>query len=141
VTGLRHLVDDGEITAEEARRMSIPSMARDEKDCRAPFAPSGRFEGLSIEHLELFNAEDRFWAQYRLDNDATAFGAKWAGFLQAAIFPSLVAALDGGIADARAAGFMKRLEALVAAELAGAPEPMTIPLAKLVLVKKKSGSA
>ena len=56
------------------------------------------FAGLSIEHLELFNAEDRFWAQYRLDNDASAFAAKWAGFLRAAIFPSLAAALDGGVA-------------------------------------------
>ena len=121
--------------------MSVPSMARDEKDFRAPFAPSGRFEGLSIEHLELFNAEDRFWAQYRLDNDASAFAAKWAGFLRAAIFPSLAAALDGGVGDARAAGFVERLEALVATELAGAPEPMIIPLAKLVLAKRTAGSA
>ena len=103
--------------------------------------PSGRFEGLSIEHLELFNAEDRFWAQYRLDNDASAFAAKWAGFLRAAIFPSLAAALDGGVGDARAAGFVERLEALVATELAGAPEPMIIPLAKLVLAKRTTGSA
>lgn len=141
VAGLRRLVDDGVITAEEARRMSVPSMARDEKDFRAPFAPSGRFEGLSIEHLELFNAEDRFWAQYRLDNDALAFAAKWAGFLRAAIFPSLAAALDGGVGDARAAGFVERLEALVATELAGGPEPMIIPLAKLVLAKRTAGSA
>ena len=61
------------------RRMSIPSVGRDEKAFRAPFAPSGRFEGLSVEHLEMFNAEDRFWSQYRHDGDAAAFGANWAG--------------------------------------------------------------
>ena len=140
VAGLRRLVDDGVITAEEARRMSVPSMARDEKDFRAPFAPSGRFEGLSIEHLELFNAEDRFWAQYRLDNDASAFAAKWAGFLRAAIFPSLAAA-PRRRRRRSPAGFVERLEAMVATELARAPEPMIIPLAKLVLAKRTAGSA
>ena len=44
------------------------------------------------------------------------------------------------IADARAAQFVERLEAAVAEHLADAPEQMTIPLAKLVLVKK-TGSA
>lgn len=140
VTVLRQLVDDGLITADEARRMSIPSMGRDEKDFRAPFAPAGRFEGLSIEHLELFNAEDRFWAQYRTDSDATAFGANWAAFLRGSIFPTLAAALDGGAADPRATQFVERLQAGVAALLAAAPEQMSIPLAKVVLVKR-AGSA
>ena len=61
-------------------------------------------------------------------------------FLRASIFPTLAVALDGGIADARAEQFVERLEAAVAAHLAAAPEQMTIPLAKLVLVKK-TGSA
>ena len=120
--------------------MSIPSTGRDEKAFLAPFAPSGRFEGLSIEHLEMFNAEDRFWSQYRHDSDAAAFGANWAAFLRASIFPTLAGALEGGIADARAEQFVERLEAAVAEHLAAAPEQMTIPLAKLVLVKK-TGSA
>ena len=136
VTVLRELVDEGLVTADEAARMSIPSMGRDEKDFRAPFAPSGRFEGLSIEHLELFNAEDRFWAQYRTDKDAKAFGANWAGFLRASIFPTLAAALDGGVTDSRATEFVERLEAGVAAHLAAKPEQMSIPLAKLVLAKR-----
>ena len=105
---------------------------------RAPFAPSGRFEGLSIEHLELFNAEDRFWAQYRTDKDATVFGANWAAFLRASIFPTLAAALDGGVSDPRGTEFVDRLEAGVAAQLAAAPEQMSIPLAKLVLEKRPS---
>ena len=120
--------------------MSIPSVGRDEKTFRAPFAPSGRFEGLSIEHLEMFNAEDRFWSQYRHDGDAAAFGANWAAFLRASVFPTLTGALEGGIADDRAEQFVERLEAAVAAHLSDAPEQMTIPLAKLVLVKK-TGSA
>ena len=140
VTTLPALVGDGLITADEARRMSIPSVGRDEKAFRAPFAPSGRFEGLSIEHLEMFNAEDRFWSQYRHDGDAAAFGATWAAFLRASVFPTLAGALEGGIGDARAERFVEQLEAAVAEHLAAAPEQMTIPLAKLVLVKK-TGSA
>ncbi|TGD90758.1 SAM-dependent methyltransferase [Mycolicibacterium sp. CH28] len=140
VTTLRQFVEEGLVTADEARRMSIPSVGRDEKDFRAPFAPSGRFEGLSIEHLELFNAEDRFWAQFRADGDAKAFGAKWAGFLRASIFPTLAAALNPDSIDERGAQFAGRLEAAVAARLAAAPEQMSIPLANVVLVKRR-GSA
>ncbi len=138
VAQLRQMVEDKFVTSDEVRRMSIPSMGRDEKDFRAPFAPSGRFEGLSIEHLELFNAEDRFWAQYRTNKDATVFGANWAGFLRASIFPTLAAALDGGLGDPRGTEFVDRLEAGVAAQLAAAPEQMSIPLAKLVLEKRPS---
>jgi hypothetical protein len=136
-TGLRNLVDDGVLTAEELRRMSIPVVARTEEDLRAPFAPSGRFEGLSIEHLEVFDAEDRFWAQYQKDGDTGAFGDSWAGFLRVSVFPTLVAALDGGAGDPRAGQFVERLHADMAAQLAAAPEPMSIPLAKLVLVKRR----
>jgi hypothetical protein len=89
-----------------------------------------------IEHLEMFNAEDRFWARYRLDRDAAAFGAQWAAFARFALFPSLVAALDGGTHDERAAKFAEQLEAGLAERLASAPEPMRIPQALVVLVKR-----
>ena len=65
----------------------------------APFAPSGRFERLSIDHLEVFNAEDRFWMQYQVDHDATAFGALWAAFIRASVFPTLATALADGRDD------------------------------------------
>lgn len=140
VAALRQFVDDGLLSAGEVRRMSIPSIGREEKDFRAPFAPSGRFEGLSIEHLELFNAEDRFWAQFQVDGDARAFGANWAAFLRASVFPTLAAALDPGPIDERATQFADRLEASVATRLATAPEQMSIPLAKVVLVKRRTSA-
>jgi len=127
---------DGLLCSDELRRMTIPTFPRAEKDFRAPFAPKGRFEGLMIEHLEMFNAEDRFWARYRLDRDAAAFGAQWAAFARFALFPSLVAALDGGTHDERAAKFAEQLEAGLAERLASAPEPMRIPQALVVLVKR-----
>src|SRR5262249_54477834 len=110
--------------------------ARSEKDFRNPFSPKGRFEGLTIEHLEVFNAEDRFWTRFQLDGDAEAFGAQWAAFARAALFPSLATALEGGVGDPRAAEFVEQLESAVAQRLSSAPEPMQIPLASLVLVKR-----
>lgn len=126
---------DGLLSSDELRRMTIPTFARSEKDFRAPFAPKGRFEGLMIEHLEMFNAEDRFWARLQSDHDAHAFGAQWAAFARSALFPALVGALDGGIADPRAAQFVERLQGAVAERLSRAPEPMRIPQALVVLVK------
>lgn len=136
VAALADQARDGLLHPDEVRRMTIPTFARAEKDFRAPFAPKGRFEGLMIEHLEMFNSEDRFWARYQVDHDAEAFGAQWAAFARSALFGSLVAALDGGIHDERAAHFVERLGSAVAERLSSAPEPMRIPQALVVLVKR-----
>ena len=128
---------DGLLRPDEVRRMAIPTFARSEKDFRAPFAPSGRFESLMIDHLEMFNAEDRFWARFRIDDDAEAFGAQWAAFARAALFPTLAGGLDGGIHDPRAVEFVEQLESAVAERLSSAPGPMRIPLALVELVKRE----
>lgn len=138
IAALREQVDDRLLQPEELRRMSVPVYARSEKDFRAPFAPSGWFEGLTIEHLETFNAEDRFWAQFQSDGDAETFGAQWAAFARAALFPTLVATLDSGAADPRAGEFVQQLEAAMVERLRAAPEPMRIPLASIVLAKRQS---
>ncbi|MEE6179948.1 SAM-dependent methyltransferase [Mycobacterium sp. 050134] len=129
------LAVDGLLHREELRRMAIPTFGRGEKDFRAPFAPSGRFEGLAIDRLETFIAEDRFWARFQVDDDAHAFGAQWAAFARSALFPALVHALDNRAADPRAVEFIERLETGVATRLAAAPEPMRIPQAVVSLVK------
>lgn len=139
--GLRERVRDGLVREDEARRMTIPTFARGEKDFRAPFAPSGRFEGLTIDQLEMFNAEDRFWARFQADRDAEAFGVQWAAFARAALFPALVRGLESGVDDARAREFVDQLERAVAARLASAPEPMRIPLALVELVKRERSGA
>ncbi|WP_297599363.1 SAM-dependent methyltransferase [Mycobacterium sp.] len=135
VGALDDQVRDGLLQSDELRRMAIPTFARTEKDFRAPFSPTGRFEGLMVEHLEIFNAEDRFWARFQSDRDAQAFGAQWAAFGRSAVFPALLDALDGGPHDARAAQFAEQLQSGVAERLSSAPEPMRIPQALVVLVK------
>jgi hypothetical protein len=136
VDALDELAAGGLFTADELHRMCIPTVGRSEADFLAPFAPKGRFERLEIEHLEVFNAEDRFWMQYQVDRDAKAFGAQWAAFVRAAVFPTLASALEGGVADPRSAQFFDQLEAGIATRMAAAPEQMRIPLAHLVLIKR-----
>jgi salicylate 1-O-methyltransferase len=136
VDALDELTAAGLLTADELRRMCIPTVSRSEADFLAPFAPSGRFERLEVEHLEVFNAEDRFWQKYKKDSDAKAFGAQWAAFVRASVFPTLAGALEGGVADPRSTQFFDQLEAGVATRMAAAPEQMQIPLAHLVLVKR-----
>ena len=133
---LADLVARGLVTEDEVHRMCIPTVSRRAADFRSPFAPSGSLERLSIEHLEVFDAEDRFWTQYQVDHDGKAFGAQWAAFARASVFPTITAALDGGHADPRAAEFVDRLEAGLAARMAAEPEEMQIPLAQLVLWKR-----
>lgn len=134
--GLDELAADGLVTADEVARMCVPTVARCAEDFMAPFAPSGRFERLEIEHLEVFHAEDRFWARYRIDSDAHAFGARWAGFARASVFPALSAGLAEGEADPRIPALFDRLEAAVAKRLSAAPEQTQIPQAHVVLMKR-----
>ncbi|MDG4667493.1 SAM-dependent methyltransferase [Mycobacterium sp. 236(2023)] len=136
VDALAELAGSGVITDDEVAAMCVPTVGRRAADFAAPFAPSGRFEQLSIDHLEVFDAEDRFWDRYRIDGDARGFGTKWAGFARAAVFPALLPALGGE--PSRATEFFDRLEAGVLERLAAAPERMQIPLAHVVLVKRTS---
>jgi salicylate 1-O-methyltransferase len=133
---LADLVAQGLVTEDEVHRMCIPTVSRRAADFLSPFAPKGRFERLEVEHLEVFDAEDRFWTQYRVDHDAKAFGAQWAAFARASVFPTMLAALDGGRTDPRRDDLMNRLEAGVAARMAAEPEEMQIPLAQVVLWKR-----
>ncbi|WP_445165830.1 SAM-dependent methyltransferase [Mycolicibacterium sp. Dal123E01] len=145
MTALAQFVDDGLVTAEEVRRMSIPSTGRNEAAFRAPFHPSGRFEGLEIEKLEMIDGEDRFWSQFQSDKDERAFGTNWAEFLRASMFPMLAAEVDADD-DAnrgrdrrskRRRQFIDDLTASVAAQLTAAPAQMSIPLAMVVLAKRR----
>jgi hypothetical protein len=141
VETLDELAANGLLTGDEVHRMclpivGLPIVGRRAADFLAPFAPSVRFERLEIEHLEVFDAEDRFWSQYQNDKDTEAFGAQWAAFARASVFPTLASALDGGRDDPRSEQFFDQLEAGTAGRLAAAPEQMKIPMAHVVLVKK-----
>ena len=134
---LQDLVGDGLIASGEVADMVIPIVGRNEKDFVSPFAPKGRFEGLSVESLAVHEAEDRFWHQFQADKDADGFGASWAAFLRASVFGCLFNGLAGGAADPRVPEFADRLQRGTAARLAAAPAPVPITLASVVLVKNR----
>jgi hypothetical protein len=134
---LLEMVEEGFIEAEEARRMAIPTVGRSRADLVAPFVDRGSFADLSINQIEVFPGEDKIWAQFEGDRDAHAFGARWAAFSRASVFPTLASGLTGGQDDPRAATFVDRLEAGMTVRLAKAPERMLIPLGKLVLEKNQ----
>lgn len=131
---LRELITDGVCSADEVRRMSLPVVGRSAADFTAPFAPSGRFERLTIDHLEVLEAQDRIFDIYQIDGNAQAFGSRWADFCRFAVFDVLGDSLDGD--PERRIGFFDRLQAGIATRLAAAPERMRIPLAQVVLEKR-----
>ena len=132
---LLDLVGEGLISSEEMGRMAIPTFARSRADLMAPFSKNAHFAGLSVEYLDIFEGQDRIWEDFQRDGDAHKFGARWAAFSRASVFPTLAEALDGGLDDRRAPSFMDKLEAATTARLAEKPERMVIPLASMVLVK------
>jgi hypothetical protein len=131
---LEEMVAAGFLGPEELREMAIPTVGRMRDEWQAPFE-GGLFEGLSLETLDLVHEEDRIWTRYEASHDAAAFGAEWAAFSRASVFPTLAAAVAGGT-DTRATQFVERLQTDVAAKLAAAPQPMTIPLAVMAIVKR-----
>lgn len=132
---LAELVTDQVVSADEVGRMSLPITGRRASDFTAPFAPSGRFERLEIQQLELFDADDWIFNAYRNDHNATAFGTRWADFCRFTAFADLGAAVNGG--PDRAAAFYARLHAGIAERLAAAPQPMRIPIAAVVVEKRR----
>ena len=132
---LLDMVDHGLVGQEEFRRMVIPTVGRTRAQFMEPFAKDSCFEDLSIENFELFHGEDRIWTQFETSGDAHAFGAQWAAFCRASVFPTLAASLDGAPDSALSIRFFDELETGVTARLAAAPVRMTIPLAQMMLVK------
>ena len=128
---LTELRGAGMISDDEKARMSLPIVGRSAADFVAPFAPSGRLEGLSVEHLEVFDADDRIFDRYRKDHDTKAFGAAWAAFCRFAVFDTLATVLDRPDP-----AFYDQLESGIAERLAAAPQQTRIPLATVVLTKK-----
>jgi hypothetical protein len=132
---LIELVEDGSLRREEVLRMAIPTVGRSRADLLAPFVEHGSFAGLSVDCAEVFLDEDRIWSDFERDRDSGGFGARWAAFCRASVFPTLASSLEGGRDGPRAAAFEDRLEAGIAARLAATPQPMIIPLARMLLAK------
>jgi SAM dependent carboxyl methyltransferase len=135
-SALIDMVDSGFLRGDELCRMVIPTVARSRADFLAPFGAGGRFGSLRVEDLDIFLGEDHFWSDFEQDGDAQRFASRWAAFSRASVFPSLAGSLDGGRHDSRAAQFAAHLESGTTMRLAANPEPMLIPLAKVLFAKE-----
>ncbi|WP_137391491.1 SAM-dependent methyltransferase [Rhodoligotrophos defluvii] len=133
---LLDLAEQGLITMAEVRRMALPVVARSRADLMAPFAETGSFQGLSVEHLDIFHGEDRLWRQFEADGDAHAFAAGWTAFLRAAVFPTLALGLEPGRGNDFPRVFMNALASVTAERLGGEPQRTVIPLAVMVLARE-----
>ena len=134
VDELADMTRDGLVTAEEVRRMAIPTVGRSEAELTAPFVPKNRFHGMTIEHLELFDGEDQIWRRFQIDGDAAGYATRWTAFARTSIFPTLAVAVDAETDGPSA--FFDRLTAGVTERMAADPQPVRIPLAKLRLVRR-----
>lgn len=135
---LRQLVDEGFMSEAEFHRMAVPTVGRSLAELNEPFS-GGSFEGLALDHAQVFLGPDPIWEDFGRDGDEKAYGARWAAFSRASVLPTLALALalalDGNGAE-RTAEFLEKAEADMAARLAMAPEKFPIPLGLVGLRKE-----
>lgn len=133
---LVEMVNGGSLRPDELHRMAIPTVGRSREKFLAPFHSEGIFAGLRVEEIDIFLGEDHIWLEFEQHRDPHRFGAQWAAFSRASVFPTLCEGLDNGPDDPRAAKFVELLEAGIVSRLSAGPEPMLIPLCKLLLAKE-----
>ena len=133
---LGKMVESGFLSEEELRQMTIPTVGRTRQELLAPFGAAGSFAGLRVEEAEVFLGEDHIWADYQRDGDPRSFGARWAAFSRASVYPTMAEALKRDGDPSRSGAFMTQLESMTAAQLAEHPEQMVIPLARIQLTKQ-----
>jgi hypothetical protein len=133
---LVEMAQSGFLKEEELRRMVIPTVGRSREEFLAPFGTAGSFAGLRVEEAEVFLGEDQIWEDFERDRDARTFGARWAAFSRASVFPTMAAALENSGDRGKSEAFMTRLEGMTAARLAERPERMLIPLTRVLMVKE-----
>lgn len=135
---LGEMVADGAITSEERTRMVIGSYPRRKRDLLAPFERDGRFQGLSVEDIEISELPDAAWTDYEQDGNKEALATKHALFFRSVFMPSLASALDR--ARSGEAGAMRifgdRLEAGLKRRLASQPSAMHSFVQTIVVAKQ-----
>jgi hypothetical protein len=115
--------------------MAIPTVGRSRANFADPFGANGRFSRLRLEEIEMF------WRRPNLVGLRAAprsidIATQWAAFSRASVFPTLAGGLDGVRTGPRAAAFGYRLENGRITRLAAKPQPILIPLGRLLVAKE-----
>jgi SAM dependent carboxyl methyltransferase len=87
---LKDMGQGNRASAEEIRKLSIPIAFRTQSEIEAPFAESGRFAGLELDHVEYMKIPDPFWAEYQTTMDQNIMAQRHADLTRAWAAPTLM---------------------------------------------------
>jgi hypothetical protein len=133
---LSELVVSHAITAEERSRMTLGACPRREQDLLAPFAQTGRFKALVVEHCSTSKPIDSAWIDYEGDQDRAALAGKRALFFRVIFVPALSQALDPSRGVEQRQAFADRLEQGLRQRLADRPARLDHLVGIIVLAKE-----
>ena len=120
------------LSDDEQLRLTLPTASRSLEQVMEPFAPSGTFAGLSVEHAEILRVPDPTWAAFQKDGDAGQLGQSHANGVRAWAGPTILRVL----ADrADRAEVVEELFSRFAYRLAAAPQTHQPFLAVAILAK------
>ena len=133
---LGELVACGTIGDVERSRMVIPNRVRGRAELLAPFAETGSFAGLVVEHCDISHGRDTMWDAYRAHGDGRLVATEWARFFRSTFVPTLAVALDPARPPADRPTFANALEAALARRLEREPFEVPQTLATMVLTRQ-----
>jgi SAM dependent carboxyl methyltransferase len=132
---LAALVKSGLLGAAERSGMVIAGCGRDRDRLLEPFAATGSFAGLSVEHCEVFQMPDTAWDSYSEHRDKQRLAEQRAKWFRAAFVPTLASQLDPSRSAADRRAFSDALEATLTRQLADVLVPMPVMAAAVVFVR------
>ena len=124
----------GLLSEGERHRITIPIGLRTLEDITAPFAASGRFEELEIEHVEILKVSDPSWDDFQTSGDEQQLGQRHANMMRAWSGPTIKGLIDP---SRDRAALVDDLFSRFAARVADAPRKHEPNLAVVVLGKRR----
>jgi hypothetical protein len=132
---LAELVAKGILGADERSGMVVAGCGRDRIRLLEPFAATGSFAGLFVEHCEVFRMPDAAWDAYCEHRDKQKLAEQRARWFRAAFTPTLASQLDPSRPPADRRSFSEMLETALTRRLTDALLAMPIMSAAVVLVR------
>jgi hypothetical protein len=130
------MVKEGTLTSAERARMVVGVVAPQRHEMLAPFASSGQFCGLRVEHCETHEVIDPAWLEYERVGNQEILARAQARFVRSAFAPTLGLALDSSERSPSLSTFSERLEQGLSARRARCPAPIHTYAGTIVLVRE-----
>ena len=134
---LADMVAQGSITADARARMVLGSYPRGRRELLAPFAATGKFQQLILQHCETLVPVDAAWVAYQQDGDEVALAKSHARFFRSTFMPSLASALPGDGNEKVLTEFGDGLETALQQRMTNRPMALDL-VAEVIIVAKES---